>query len=316
MRDVLVHAEQRRYDFRQKAGISRRSRGDVDAARAKADLPKVSEVARDLAPAERARLTKAVEQDSASLRAVLDELDEYKQALQSRATIGLLVGEVLHEGRRHLGDISARARTLLEGADFSAESSVRGDVFRRQLGSNASAIARAASKLNRLFRMLDPVSGRKRGKATDFSVRQILNQCFGLLSERYSSAGIKVTIQPADVDYFVNGYEDDVHTAVLNVLDNAIHWLELSTAPSRRIAARLGKEMGRVTISLSNNGVPLDETYADQLFDVGFTLKSEGTGLGLAIAREALRRSGGEILYEKGTDMTTFKIVMPASGDD
>ena len=57
------------------------------------------------------------------------------------------------------------------------------------------------------------------------------------------------------------------------------------------------QDKGQVSIFIEDNGPGIPDEFKEQIFDVGFSLKPEGTGLGLNIAREAIARSGGELLY-------------------
>ncbi len=101
--------------------------------------------------------------------------------------------------------------------------------------------------------------------------------------------------------------------ALLNIIDNAIHWLGTSATKPRslQISASFSKKW--VRIALSNNGPAIDEILTKNLFKPGFTLKPDGSGLGLAIAREAMQASKGRVLYEPISAQTRFVIEMQRS---
>jgi signal transduction histidine kinase len=98
----------------------------------------------------------------------------------------------------------------------------------------------------------------------------------------------------------------------MNVIDNAIHWLSTSTA-ERELTITCTQKGKTTRIAMSNTGPLIDDAYVPRLFDAGFTLKSSGTGLGLAIAREALRRSKGDIAFDENAAETTFVLRLPAA---
>ncbi len=108
------------------------------------------------------------------------------------------------------------------------------------------------------------------------------------------------------------GYDEDLQAALMNLIDNAVYWLSQRTTGQRKLSLECSKKGKWVTVRVSNNGPTIDEAYVSKLFDAGFTLKTEGTGLGLAIAREALRRSKGDLLYDEAIDDTTFVIRLRA----
>lgn len=108
------------------------------------------------------------------------------------------------------------------------------------------------------------------------------------------------------------GYEDDLQAALMNVVDNAIHWL-MTSREARSLDIQAFRNGPNINVRVRNNGPIIDEAYVGRLFDAGFTLKSGGTGLGLAIAREALRRSKGDLVFDEGMAETSFVLSIPAA---
>ena len=72
---------------------------------------------------------------------------------------------------------------------------------------------------------------------------------------------------------------------------------------------------GRVAeISISDNGIGIEETIKDKIFYPFFTTKAvgEGTGLGLAISYGIVQNHGGEIIAESGKEHgSAFRIRLP-----
>jgi signal transduction histidine kinase len=306
--NVLLHVEARRYDFRAGAGISRAPKGDLGRVRRTATLSRAMKATEELPPKLRGPMQDAIAKDAAALATEIDEFDEYKIALQSRAALGLVVAEILHEGRRLLNPVSTSAKALLDSAGWVLENSKRGEVFRRQFPEYAATIHDGVTDLGRLFKRLDPVSGRRRGRPRTFSVAEVIKRCAELFTESIErdSVELQVSAVPSLAAY---GYEEDLQGALMNLIDNAIYWL--STRTGKRILSIESRKVGKsVVIRVANNGPPIDESYVPSLFDAGFTLKSDGTGLGLAIAREALHHSHGDLTFDDAAEDTTFVIRM------
>ena len=93
------------------------------------------------------------------------------------------------------------------------------------------------------------------------------------------------------------GYPDDLMTAMVNLLANSIHWLEEARTPDPLINVTLFTRGSDLVIYVDDNGPGVRPEFADDIFDVGFSLKPDGTGLGLNIAKEALARSEGALLF-------------------
>jgi signal transduction histidine kinase len=75
---------------------------------------------------------------------------------------------------------------------------------------------------------------------------------------------------------------------------------------------------GQVVISVSDNGVGINEEEQKRVFLPNFTTKSSGTGLGLAISKNILESFNGTISFQSAKDSgTTFFVTLPLaeSGD-
>ena len=306
MLNVLVHAEARRFEFRERAGLSRKAQGDLSKARQVATLRSATKAARNLPPKYRKAVEAGIAKDTLELSRELAQIDDYQQALQSRSALGLVVAEVLHEGRRLLNPVSSSAKALVDSATWVLESTRRGEVFRKQFPEYAKTIHDGVSSLVKLFKRLDPLSGRRRGKPRTFSIEDVLTRSLELFRDQIAQQDIDVSHE-VEASLEAYGYEEDLQAAFMNLIDNAIFWLATTAIP-RRLSIIAHKRGKWITVRVANSGPAIDEAYAPRLFDAGFTLKTDGTGLGLAIAREAVRRSKGDLLYEHSAPETTFLV--------
>jgi len=312
VKEVLAYAEDRRLDFRERAGLSRRASGDVSQAKNLANLKAVTRAVSKLPQHLRAPLVKAIAKDSSALNASLDEIDEYQKLLQSRASLGLVVAQVIHEGRRILNPVATAGKALAANLEHLTEVSKKGDVVRKQSYRQILLINDGTKGLSKLFKRLDPVSGRRRGRPTQFLVKEVVDSSLNLFEDALADNHIKVVaeISPNVTAY---GYVEDLQAAVLNILENAIYWLSSTeiSQPTIEIDARI--ENAKIYLSLSNNGPLIDDAYVPRLFQAGSSLRVDGTGLGLAIAREACRASKGDLFFDQSRTDTTFVIQFPVT---
>jgi signal transduction histidine kinase len=309
IQNVLLHVEERRFEFRNKAGISRALPGNLENLRAAASLHRVAQVAKSLPPAYREKVEEAINQDSAELAEELKQIDQYQQILQSRAALGLVLAEVVHEGRRFLNPVASSAKAILDGKEWFLENSKRGEVYRRQFPENAQAVHDGVRDLGRLFKKLDPISGRKRGRPGKVSVCQVIQRALDLFQDVILSGEILLDLD-CDSTLMAYGYEEDLQAALMNIIDNGLFWLATGDQP-RRMNIDVTSNAKRIRIAIKNNGPLIAESYIDRLFEAGFTLKSSGTGLGLAISREAMRRSKGDVSFDQDSPETRFVITIP-----
>ena len=307
---VLTRVEDKRVDFREKAGLSRKASGDVSQVKALASLQAVSKAVAKLPPALQEPIRKAIEKDSGALSASLEELDTFQKLLQSRASLGLVVAQVIHEGRRILNPMSTAAKSLIEHKDWLLEQTKRGEVTRKQFPEHATTLGDGTKCLSRLFKRLDPVSGRRRGRPLNFSLHEVVRSSLALFETAIADEKIIVNVDiPPEVK--AHGYVEDFQAALLNIIENAVYWLSSSGQPSRNITITHEMRKSFVRLYISNDGPVLDVSFLPRLFHAGFSLKSDGTGLGLAIAREACRASKGDLNFDSSKPDTTFVVEFP-----
>lgn len=310
MMELLTHVESLRQDFRQAAGLSRRALTDTDTVKSKANLSATTRAVANLPEKYRGKIERAIKVDSLALKTSIAELETYQQALSSRSTLGMVVAQILHDGRRFLSDIASRSKRLSSGASRLQEDSSFGSHFRSVFEKEALSINHSSSQLSKLFKALDPISGRKRGRPKQFKVLDVIERCLGLFSDNTTEASIQVILPDADIDSSVIGYESDLMAALINIIDNAIHWLSVSSTESKLLIFAVSESKKYVRVSVSNNGLPIPDSFHNRLFNPSFTLKTEGSGIGLAIAREAMRASKGDVAFDPDSDQTTFVIEM------
>ncbi|QNH04279.1 sensor histidine kinase [Pseudomonas sp. B11D7D] len=306
---LLSHVEAIRQDFRESAGMSRKASTDTENVKNKASLSATARAVSALPPQYRQKIERAIEKDSLELKTSIAELETYQQALASHSTLGLVMAQVLHDGRRFLSDITTRSSRLSKGALRLMEESEFGAHYRETFPANAASIHGSSMQLSKIFKSLDPISGKRRGRPSNVDVQSVIEKCLALFSDALEDGGVIVSrelnVQPVAV-----GYESDLMAALINIIDNAVHWLCSAPSDRKEIIFTLIESGQYVKISVSNTGPLIADRYFDRLFTPSFTLKTEGSGIGLAIAREAMRASKGDVAFDKENDLTTFVIEM------
>ena len=132
------------------------------------------------------------------------------------------------------------------------------------------------------------------------------------LQKQEKRAEIKVVKEYGNLP-LVECYAGQLNQVFLNLFNNAIDALEVCEHQDFLIL-RIGTETDgkQVTISISDNGVGMDEATQKHVFDPFFTTKKvgQGTGLGLAIAYQIItEKHGGEILCESELGQGTQLII-------
>jgi K+-sensing histidine kinase KdpD len=104
---------------------------------------------------------------------------------------------------------------------------------------------------------------------------------------------IDITIKK-DNDLVVKTNNGLILQVLINLIDNAIYWVNRSENKTARILFQINTKERSLTVS--DNGPGIREDVESLIFDEFFSLKSDGRGLGLYITKEILLRVDAEIL--------------------
>jgi signal transduction histidine kinase len=100
-----------------------------------------------------------------------------------------------------------------------------------------------------------------------------------------------------------------------NLISNSLKYHRQEVTPVVNITSSY-KEDNKLSITIEDNGIGIDEKYFDRVFKMFERLHGknsyEGTGIGLAICKKIVDRHGGEIFLEKPAhEGTKVNIILP-----
>jgi two-component system nitrogen regulation sensor histidine kinase NtrY len=96
---------------------------------------------------------------------------------------------------------------------------------------------------------------------------------------------------------------EQIKRVILNLVDNAIGAIEAAGPGPRRIevATRFERELGTVYLEVSDTGCGIPAERRLQIFQPGFSTKTDGTGIGLAIVSRIVSDHSGYIRVRANT---------------
>jgi two-component system OmpR family sensor kinase len=214
------------------------------------------------------------------------------------------VADASHELRTPLTSVLANLELLAdelggEQAD-SAKSALRSTRRMRRLVADLLLLARA------------DVGRQQPHQLTNLATH--LTDAAGELGEGLDDHAVVVNAEPAPVD----GFGDDLHRLILNLLDNALS----HTPPGTHVVASTGMRDGKPVLVVEDDGPGIDPELQRRVFERfvrgGGDTGSRGTGLGLAIVDAVATAHGASVRMTSLPEVqgTRFEIRFPPPADD
>lgn len=250
------------------------------------------------------KILESEEQKNVGLK---EEIEKTIAIYQGQATLGKIVNFILHEGRKPIQFFNSETKVIeryIRHYTATKDNDILDDLDESIEGF------RANSKLiSDLFKRINPLAKQKRGSKTNFKIDRIIKDSFQIFNSTLKEANIDVAIN-CNPDLTIYGWEEDLFTALTNLIENSLYWLLLSTKQTRVINIEVSSSNDFVIIDYKDNGAGLTdlEIESDVIFEPGYTKKLNGTGLGLAIAGEAVERLNGKLKARKYNEGAYFQI--------
>ncbi|MET8367505.1 ATP-binding protein [Micromonospora sp. NPDC005194] len=304
---LIALIEQRRYSLRRTGETEederRRSRGIFDAFSLDGVRQAVSRSPLANDPDVNLALDEAEQELGAGVRRVQEVLSRFSRL----ASLGALVDVILHEGNTAL----ARISYLLRRLDRLSKAS--DDDLQKALEPVTSGLQTQREALSRLFRSIEPLSGRKRGRPRKMQIQSVIRKALELIEGELDQQGVTATIDGTDQAVTVD--EADIIQVVVNLVRNAAYWSSTIRDPGERIIqiSTDRQDDGSLTIVVADNGPGVDPANRDIVFDPYFTTRPEGMGLGLSIAGSITQDFYGgelELLSERPLGGATFRATL------
>jgi signal transduction histidine kinase len=226
-------------------------------------------------------LSRAFEVTEEEVSEGVRQVQEILSRFSRLATLGTLVDIILHDGRTALQRISFILRKF---AKLAAKASESDSQLASAILDAEKSLSDQRASISQLFKRIEPLSGRQRGRPKNVSLHEVLQQAVSVLEGEASNKDINIEIKGPDHTVTVD--PADIIQIVVNLVQNAIYWT--STLPddqARQIVVETDRHQdGAVTILVSDNGPGVSEDVRSMVFDAYFSTKPDGIGLGLSIA--------------------------------
>jgi len=218
------------------------------------------------------------------------------------------VANVSHELKTPLTSISAYVETLLDGA---AEDSAVRKPFLDKIRINTSRLTKLVSDILTVSRL---ESGTSEETRSQIDLNEVAATSVRRHSEPAEQKNIKLSLQQASVAAIALLNEEDILSAVDNLLDNAISY----TPNGGKVDVVVSKSPQALAIEVKDTGVGIPAEALPRVFERFYRVDKArsramgGTGLGLAIVKHVAIKHGGRVDAESEVGKgSSFRITLP-----
>jgi len=235
-----------------------------------------------------------------------EELEELREKIHTDvelSQLGLAVSVIHHEFNSTVRSV----RTSLK--DLKAWSDVN-----EQLEGVYNNIKISFEHLDGYLNLFTPLNRRLSRKTEDIKLLEIKTFLIDLFKSRLTRHDISFKHTKKYGRSQIRGFRSSFYPVFVNVIDNAIHWLNESGIEDKVIRLH-ADEQGSVYIS--NNGLEIPMQDKNKIFELGFSRKENGRGMGLHISNEVLEGAGYTLNLVEPRDGSnvTFKISKAVQDD-
>jgi len=241
------------------------------------------------------------------------------QLLQAEklSAIGQLVAGVAHELNNPLTSVIGYAQLLQEEVKEAAVGSE--PRVPDGLAHDLRRIAEESERAAKIVRNLLAFARRQSAAREEQDIAELVARVLALRAYefRLNTIEVETSFEPGLPPVLGDGGQ--LQQALLNLLLNAEQAMRARTVRRIRVGARRVPDAGAVELFIADTGHGIQEENLRRIFDPFFTTREvgEGTGLGLSICYGIVRDHGGQISVESRVGQgTTFKVVLPARGED
>ena len=245
-----------------------------------------------------------------SLRQKMDEIREQDIRIRSfdevlthasrLSSLGELAASIAHEIKNPLISIEGFAKRIERSRDLS------------KIGEYAAFIEKESDRLAKVLERLLDFSRMSAPDREYVDLNGIVDDTV-LFTEHHLTRFKKVALSVEKGEHLPKAYADRIHLqqALLNLIMNAAQALPKGGP----VIVRTGTEgSDHVWISVTDEGVGVEEEDIERIFEPFYTTKArgEGTGLGLSLTKKLIEANQGriEVTSTKGQG-STFRLVLP-----
>ncbi len=215
------------------------------------------------------------------------------------ASIGNLIGTIVHEMKTPLEIVSNKGKYLLDN--------IKKPLSTKDLEKNIKDIYDITSQGNEVIEEILNFTKQDYSKVEKIDINKTLDGTLTLMSYQFIKKGIILSKQLDESSLIVSGNKSQFQQVFISLINNAIDAL----SKGGRLSVETKSDDKWVIIEFKDNGQGIPEIEKSKIFEPFFSTKGEA-GLGLTISKDIINNFNGkiELKTEEGKG-TTFIIYLP-----
>lgn len=241
-----------------------------------------------------------------------DEIEELSHTFNSLLD---RLNEAFVRERQFIGDVAHELKTpvatLKGGIEVTMSKSRTNEEYKKELNETLIDVNRLSVTIKNILDLawIGAENANLSDNHFDLSAALVELQEIAAKLGLQKHLTLKGEIEPGII---VNGAEDKVSRAVLNIIDNAIKY----TPTGGSVTISLRKKQGNAVIEVKDTGIGIPEKELEHIFKRFYrgskAAKILGSGLGLAITQGIIKAHGGDIaIRSKAGKGTSVIITLP-----
>lgn len=257
------------------------------------------------------RLSLAIGSMGEQIREMLRQVEQGRQL----AVIGEFASYLAHEIRNPLSSLKLNLQGVARG--------VRAGELGQHLPQLLDTCILEINRLDRVVQTILRLGHKDSSARAPCSVHRVLTEVAELVRLQFTRCGVSLELRELAAADEVMASSEQLKGVFLNLFLNAAD--AMPDGGRLRVSTRnalLREREPVVTIHVVDEGRGIPPELRDTIFDPFFTTKHEGSGLGLPLALRSVRHVGGDLRYEKRSEMErgaafviTLPVLAPGAGD-
>ncbi len=246
------------------------------------------------------------------LKTSVTQTNQYEYLIVSLETIQQLIDKKEKEAWFKLMNVMSHEiintitpiSSLAENLDSLLQEEIDDETF-LEISQGLKIIKRRSHHLTQFVNTYRKLAELPMPQKEKIDLTTVIQHTLLLFEQEFSSKKIEIQFNNL-IGININADKQQIEQVIINLLSNCLHALVDIKNP--QITITLSKEINRVHLTISDNGVGISKEIKENIFVPYFTTRKDGSGIGLTLSKSIIEAHNGSIHFKSKTGKTSFTI--------